>query len=142
MNVYTSRPIELKKDIQTIYGLVSKPTNLQPVLDKAGDKVAEYKIEISDEELTFFVPALGQVGLKKTETVAPNLVKYESFKSPVPLALQLNLSEESADKTLAQISVEVSIPPFLAGMVKGKITGALDKVANLLEKVDFSRIGL
>ena len=60
----------------------------------------------------------------------------------MPLALQLNLSEESADKTLAQISMEVSIPPFLAGMVKGKITGALDKVADLLEKVDFSRIGL
>ena len=63
MNVYTSRPIEIKKDIQTLYGLVSKPTNLQPIIDKAGDKVAEYKIEISDEQVTFFAPALGQIGL-------------------------------------------------------------------------------
>lgn len=142
MNVYTSRPIEIKKDIQTLYGLVSKPTILQPIIDKAGDKVAEYKIEISDEQVTFFAPALGQIGLKKIEEVAPNLVKYESFKSPVPLALQLNLSEEGADKTLAQIQVEVSIPPFLGGMVKGKITKGLEKVADLLEMVDFSKIGL
>ena len=85
---------------------------------------------------------LGQIGLKKIEEVAPNLVKYESFKSPVPLALQLNLSEEGADKTLAQIQVEVSIPPFLGGMVKGKITKGLEKVADLLEMVDFSKIGL
>lgn len=139
MQVYTSRPIELKKDINTLYDMISSPGKLQPLLEKFGDKVEKFKVQVSEDQLSLFVPAMGEVILKRTEALPPHSVKYESTKSPIPIALQFNLSENGESATLGQVAVHVNVPPFLSGVAKSKVEPALVKVADLLEKVDLDK---
>ena len=141
MQIYTSRPIELKKDIDTLFALVENPANMEPLLAKYGDKLdSKVKVELIDDQISLTLPMVGNVILKRGEVVAPNRVKYETVKSPVPVALVFSLSNHEEAHTLGQISVEVDMPLFLSGMVKGKVEPGLDKVANLLEQIDFDRL--
>lgn len=141
MQTYSSRPIELKKDINTVFGLVESPSHLKPLLEKYGDKLGnDVKVELVGEEIHLTLPMAGNVVLKRSEVVAPNRVKYETVKSPVPVALVFSLAKHEEVHTLGQISVEVSMPSFLSGMVKGKVEPALDKVAKILEQIDFDRL--
>ncbi|MDD7438615.1 MAG: hypothetical protein PUK66_07285 [Bacteroidales bacterium] len=141
MQIYTSRPIELKKDIDTIFGMVENPHNMEPLLEKYRDKLDDnVKVELVGDQISLTLPMVGNVIMKRTEVVAPNRVKYETIKSPVPVALVFSLSKHEASHTLGQISVEVNMPPFLSGMVKGKVEPGLDKIANLLEQIDFDRL--
>lgn len=68
----------------------------------------------------------------------PNSVNYETIKSPVPVSLLINLSDQGNGTTLGQVTAKVNVLIFLAGMVKSKVGPALDKVANLLEKIDLT----
>lgn len=139
MQTYTSRPFELKKDINTIFGMISSPAKLALVVEKYADKLKSANLKISEDEITFDVPMMGNVQLKRTEILAPNRVKYETVKSPVPFSLILSLAEHEGGHTLGTIAVEANIPSFLSGTVKGKIEPALEKLADLLEMVDFDR---
>lgn len=141
MQIYTSRPIELKKDIDTIYHLTESPANMAPLLEKFGDRLDDdVKVELGEEQFTATLPVVGDVILKRTEALAPNRVKYETIKSPMPAALVFNFSKHEDEHTLAQISLEVNMPPFLSGMVKGKVEPGLEKLADLLEQIDFDRL--
>lgn len=120
--------------------MVSSPAHLAPIAEKFKDYIGEYQLELGETELSFSVPALGQIVLEQTEVIAPNMVKYGTKKSPIPLSVLLNLSKNTEETTLGQISVEVDVPPFLSGMVKKKIEPALDKVSNVLEQIDFDRL--
>lgn len=139
MQTFTSRPIELKKEIDKIYPLISQPQNLQPILEKMEDKVEDYKVTLTEDQLSFFAPGLGEVIMKRTEMLPPNSVNYETIKSPVPVSLLINLSDQGNGTTLGQVTAKVNVPIFLAGMVKSKVGPALDKVANLLEKIDLDK---
>lgn len=141
MQIYTSRPIELKKDIDTIYHLTESPANMAPLLEKFGDRLDDdVKVELGEEQFTATLPVVGDVILKRTEALAPNRVKYETIKSPMPAALVFNFSKHEDEHTLAQISLEVNMPPFLSGMVRGKVEPGLEKLADLLEQIDFDRL--
>lgn len=140
MQSYTSRAFELKKGIDPLFQLISKPTNLAPLAQKFDDKLPVKDLKLTDDEISFSVSPLGEIIMKRTEVLEPNMVKYESVKSPVPVKLVLNLSKESEEVTLGQVTVETNVPPFLRGMVKGKVQPALEKLADTLELIDFDRL--
>lgn len=140
MKVYTSRPIELKKEIETIYGLIANPNRLAPVIDKFADEAKEYQLELAEDQLSMALPAIGKVVIRRTEALPPNMVKYESVKSPVPIAVQFNLANNDDTHTLGQISLEINVPPFLSGMFGSKIEDGLAKAANMLEAIDLDRL--
>lgn len=139
MQNFTSRPIELKKDIQTIFGMLTNPTLLNPVLEKFRDKIPVKNIELGEDQVLVDTGMVGEIIMQKSNTMEPNLVEYKSLKSPVPVTLTFNLSEESEDKTLGQIGVALKVPPFMSGMIRSKVEPYLAEIANLLEKIDFDR---
>lgn len=140
MQSFTTRPIELKKDIQTIFGMIDNPTLLNPVLAKFKDKIPSKKVLLREDGFTIDTGFIGEVTLVKSQSNPPHLVEYTSGKSPVPIKLRFNLSELSEDKTLGQITLEVNAPVFLSGLLRSKIEPALTEVANMLELVDFDRL--
>lgn len=140
MQVYTSRAFELKKDIDTVYELASKPSNLSSIASKFSQHLKDLDLELNEKEIQFKAPVIGVIRLTKTEEVTPNTIKYEATKSSIPLSVILNFSKSSEEVTLAQISLEVNVPPFLSSMVKNKVEPALEKVSTLLEQVDFNRL--
>lgn len=140
MQVYTSRPIELKKDIESIYQLTSNPTRLEPIAENFKQHLERIELQLSEKSISFQVPALGVISLRIVDSIEPNLVKYEATQSPIPLAVILNFSKNTEDVTLGQITLETNVPPFLSSMVKSKVDPLLEKISNLLEHTDFSRL--
>lgn len=140
MQSYTSRAFELKRDIETVYQLVSQPNRLAPLLEKFDDKMPVKDVELAEDQISFSVAPLGEIIMKRTEVIEPNMVRYQSVKSPVPVRILLNLSKESEETTLGQVTFETNVPPFLSGMVKGKVEPALEKMADALEQIDFDRL--
>lgn len=140
MQNITSRPIELKKDIRTIFGMLNNPALLNPILEKFRDKIPAKKIELGADKVLVDVGMMGDIILEKSNSMEPTLVEYKSVKSPMPVTLTFNLSEESADKTLGQIGLALNVPPFLSGMIRSKAEPIMGEIAEFLEKIDFDRL--
>ena len=128
MKTYHSKVFSLKKDIDQAYTLLSNPTNLKPFADKYGDKINLKDLTLTSDALSFSLPGVGPVVFRLAETEAPNYIKYKSEKSPVPMALSVNLSKHQ-EKTDAQLSLDVEVPAFMSGMVETVVKPLLDKVS-------------
>lgn len=140
MQTLTSRPIELKKDIHTIYGMLSNPASLSPLLEKYREKIPAKNILLEQDQISVDTGVFGEIILKQDKAMAPNLIQYSSVKSPMPVKLSINLSEDEENKTLGQFSLDFSVPPFLSGMIKSKAEPIMNEVANVLEKLDLDEI--
>ncbi|MDN4753551.1 hypothetical protein QYZ87_03270 [Porphyromonadaceae bacterium W3.11] len=140
MQTITSRPFELKKDINTIFGLVQNPSSLSPIIEKFHDRIPAKIAILKENQISVDTGAMGEIVMERSQVLAPNLVEYHSVKSPVPVKLSINLTEHGADTTLGQISIQASVPAFLSGMIKSKAEPIMAELANNLEKIDFDRL--
>lgn len=139
MEVINSKPFTLKQDINTIFGMVSKPSILSGLLEKVGDKVPLKGLSLTDEGFGFDAPIIGQIKFVRAAESTKNLVRYKAESAAVPLSLLVHMKEAS-EGTDMQLSLEADLPSFLKGMLSSKLSPALEKVSDLLGKVDFDKI--
>lgn len=132
MKTFNSKVFTVSKDINTLFGLVASPSNLQPLLEKLGDKFSADKVKVTENAIQTELPGLGAVSFVKEAEDAPNQVKYAAQGTPVPLTLVVNLAEQGEGKTDVQLSLDVEVPAFMGGMVGNTIKPMLDKVTDAL----------
>ena len=132
MKTFNSKVFTVSKDINTLFGLVSSPASLQPMLEKLGDKFSANKVKVSENAIQTELPGLGAVSFTKEAEAAPNQVTYAAQGTPVPLSLVVNLSAPEEGKTDVQLSLNVEVPAFMGGMVGNTIKPMLDKVTDAL----------
>lgn len=141
MEVINSRSFTLKKDIQTIFGIASKPSLLSGLLAKAGDKLPLKNVTLSDDSFGFDAPMAGKVKFVRSADSTPNLIRYKAENAAVPLTFLIHM-KEAGEHTDMQLCVEANIPSFLKGMVMSKLAPGLEKAADMLEQIDFDRLKL
>ncbi|MDO4771470.1 hypothetical protein [Porphyromonas sp.] len=139
MEIINSRSFTLKKDVQTVYGIASKPSILSGVLAKIGDKLPLKDVSLTDDSFAFDAPMVGQVKFVRSADSTPSMIRYKAENAAIPLSLLIHM-KETGEHTDMQLSIEADIPSFLKGMVMSKLSPALEKAADTLEKVDFDRL--
>lgn len=135
MKTFNSKVFTLNRDILSLYHLVSNPSALRPLLEKVSGQVKVEDLQVQDDSVRFRTPGFGDIAVTLTEKEEPNYVKYTAEKSPVPIALLVHLTKNQ-EKTDVQLGVEVNVPPFMEGMVGGRLRPMLDKVADALAQAD------
>ncbi len=139
METFSSRPFTVKKDIDTIFGYLSNPSTLSEILSRHADKLSLSEVRLTEDSFAFDAPMAGTVKFVKNGVDAPYFVSYKAEKSPLPIALQLHL-KPSGEHTDVQISVDANVPVFLKGMISGRLTPVLEKIATMMEQIDFDRL--
>ncbi|MDO4789620.1 MAG: hypothetical protein Q3998_01485 [Porphyromonas sp.] len=135
MKTFSSPEFPVKLDISVIHSYLTDLTKVEPLIAKfGGDKVQT--LSASQEELKLKVKTLGEIGLKLVNTT-PNSITYQGISTPVPLHLRIELMEREGGN-YGQLFVDADVPPFLAGMVRGRIEPTLNKVGEMLGKMDLS----
>lgn len=138
MQVLNSRPFTIKKDIDSVFGLVSEPERAQHFLSKVGDKPGFKDVTISSDTIGVKVPYVGDITLRRNRVEAPSLISYTAEGAPLPIEVIFNLQPDG-EETKTQMSVEVDAPAFAGGMVRAKLQPFLDKAADSLEQLDVDR---
>ncbi len=78
---------------------------------------------------------LGAIAMRIVERQAPNKVRLEAEKSPIPATLTLNLQPAGEAATNLQVVIEADIPFLMRGMLSGPLAKAADGLANVLAMV-------
>ena len=134
---YESKVVSNASSIGAIFRVCSNLQNLERVQDKIPqDKIKE--LEIQEDFVRFKVDGLGQkVGIRIIAKEENDYVKYGIENAPVDGNFWIQLKAADEHNTFIKLTVKVDLPTMFKMMVGGKIQEALDKAADMLEKMPF-----
>lgn len=135
MKTFSSPEFPIKLDIPAVHSFLTDLTKVEPLIAKFGGEKVQ-TLSASEGELKLKVKTLGEVGLKLID-VAPNCITYQGISTPIPLRLRVELTEREG-KNYGQLLVDADVPPFLAGMVRGRLEPNLTKLGEILGNTDLS----
>ncbi len=130
MERYESKQHKIALPAEQIFPVISSFNNLTPAVQ---DKVEEW--QATDDTCSFKVKGF-TVKLRVSERVAPKHVKIESDGDGVPMdfAFWIQLQEVADNDTRFRLVLQVELNMMMRMMIGGKIQGALDQIAEGVEK--------
>lgn len=145
MAVYSSGDVNLHASADTVFDKLSNLENLRSLLEKVpADQIPNDKREMFDSiqitEDTISVPGgpVGNLTFRVIEKTAPSLIKLQGEGSPVPLALEMHLTPETADSCKARVDINIEIPALLKPMIGATIQKMADQFGQVLKSIPFS----
>lgn len=94
-------------------------------------------IDITSETITIPGGPTGPITLRKTETIAPSLIRMEGEGTPVALSLALHLRPLTDDSCEANVEIDIAIPPMLRPMIAGPLQKMTDQFSQVLRAIPF-----
>lgn len=95
------------------------------------------KIKVTSDSISFPSGSLGEIKLRKTKSVAPNLIQLEGEGTPVPMSLRLNIMPFGETACTANVEIDLQIPAMLKPMVSGPLKKMTTEFANMLRQMPF-----
>lgn len=97
------------------------------------------QVKVTSDTISFPGGPVGELTLRKVESVAPSLIRLEGEGTPVPLSLSLKIATTSAETCSARVEIDIQIPMMLKPMVNGPLQKMVDQFAQMLCKVPFNK---
>lgn len=94
-------------------------------------------IDITSDTITIPGGPTGPITLRKTETIAPTLIKMEGEGTPVALSLALRLRPLTDESCEANVEIDIAIPPMLKPMISGPLQKMTDQFSQMLRAIPF-----
>ena len=122
MSTFESSIREIQFTQTAVFNTLSDLSNLERVKDKLPqDKLEQFVFD--KDSLTISVNPVGQIKLRIIEREAPKCIKFETEESPLPFKIKL--------------TIKVELNPFIKGMVKKPLSEGLEKVADMLQLIQY-----
>lgn len=95
------------------------------------------KIKVTPDTISFPSGPMGEIKLRKTQSVSPNLIALEGEETPVPMSLKLHLMPMGEEACTANVEIDLQIPAMLKPMVSGPLKKMTTEFANMLRQMPF-----
>lgn len=139
MSTFTSPEFTLKNDINKVKETLTDFNKISKVIEKAPSNKVQI-VSVEDDSITVKSSMTGPITLQLSEATDNKLV-YKTTSSPIPLTLVVDL-EERDGQSYGRLTLDASIPPFLMGMVRGKLDPAMERMAAAVSEIDIDRLNL
>ncbi|MDE6338380.1 MAG: hypothetical protein K2K97_01160 [Muribaculaceae bacterium] len=145
MATYKSDDVTLLAPAEVVFAKLDNLEGLGDMIKNApADQIPADKremlegISVTHDTITFPAGPMGSLTLRKTQSVAPTLIRLEGDGGPVPMSLSLNIIPVSAENCSANVEIDLQIPAMLKPMVNGPMKKMTTEFANMLRAVPFS----
>ncbi len=118
-----------------VYAKLSNLENVEAMRDKLPeDKVKDLKFD--RDSLTLTTP-MGAVKLEIVEREEPKCIKFAASESPLPFNFWIQLLPVTDSSCKMKLTIKAELNMLLLGMVKGPLKEALEKIADVLQMIDY-----
>lgn len=145
MALYKSSPVGIKSSAETVFNKLSDFSNLKSLMEKVpessipADKKEMFdSVKVTSDSISFSAGPVGDVTLKVTEKLPPELIKLEGVNTPVAISLSLLISPVSAESCEAMVEIDIAIPAMLKPMIGGTIQKMTDQFSQVLGALKFN----
>lgn len=125
--------------VEAVFAKVSDLRHMEKVANVLDNAKVDLKVVDADRcELS--IPMAGSVAFKVVRRTPSTEVFYEIEHSMLPAQMRITLSPaDDAGSSFLQLSADVELNPFIAGMVKSRLADGIVKAAQMLSKIDYSQ---
>ncbi|MBR6104099.1 MAG: SRPBCC family protein [Paludibacteraceae bacterium] len=150
METYESSVKKVYATAEDIYRVVSdmnnvaKMKNMIPVSMKEqyGDKLKVLEtMECDDNSVTFEAPMVGRMGIVIVEREENKVVKFGGNPSPCEFNFWIQMKQVNETESAIKLTLKADLPFMIKMMVGSKLKDGIEKLAEMMAKVDYSRLG-
>ena len=118
MKIETTHQI-VNANQETVYSFLVDMNNFEQLLPK--DKIE--KFSATEDTCTFKIKSMGTIELKRVASTPNSLIYLDSYgKSPIKFSLNIYLSENDANSSVAYIVFDGDVNPFMKMMLEKPLT--------------------
>lgn len=120
---------------QAVYEKLSDLSNLEKVRDKIpADKIKD--LSFDSDSLTISAP-MGSVSMRIIEREEPKCIKFATENSPISANLWIQVVPEGDAACKMKLTIKADINPFIKGMVQKPLQEGIDKIADVLQMINY-----
>lgn len=145
MATYSSEQVNINAPAEIVFDRLNNLEGLGTLLMNApvdslpDDKRAMLdQVQVTADTITFPGGPVGNITLRKEETVRPEIIRLVGDGTPVPLSLSLRIRPENEIACSARVDIDIQIPAMLKPMVNGPLQKMADQFATMLRSIPFA----
>lgn len=121
---------------RAVYQTLSNLRNLENMRGRLPeDKVNEF--EFDNDSVAISVAPVGKIAMRIVEREEPKTVKFESVDSPMPFNFWIQLLPVSDTTCKMKLTLKAELNPFIKGMVQKPLTEGIEKIADVLQMIQY-----
>lgn len=150
METYESSVKKVYAKVEDIYKVVSdmnnvaKMKNMIPVSMKEqyGDKLKVLEtMECDTNSVSFDAPMVGRMGIVVVEREENKVVKFGGNPSPCEFNFWIQMKQTGENESAIKLTLKADLPFMIKMMVGSKLKDGIEKVADMMARVDYSGFG-
>ena len=137
MATYSSKPIEIPMQAESVYEKVSNLSGFQERIDNLPQDVKDKigAVRFTEDSIIINAATVGDMVLSISEKVPGKRVAFTANGAPVPIVMSINLENIDNEKTLVTTCIEVEIPAMLKPLVGPKLQEAAEKFGDMIGNI-------
>ena len=121
---------------ESVYAMLSDLSNINRVADRLPeDKLKD--LEFDTDSVSISVAPVGRIKLNIIERDEPKCIKFATEQSPVPFNLWIQMLPVTETTSKMKLTIKADLNPFIKGMVSKPLTEGLEKIADMLEMIQY-----
>lgn len=122
-----------------IFAVLSDLNHLELAKDRIPqDKIKDFSFD--KDSCTVTVDPIGKVKFVIIDREPSKTIKFEAEQVPVALNMWIQLQSSGDTETKMKLTIKADLNPFLKPMVSKPLQQGLDKVADILSSLPYSKI--
>lgn len=139
MDTYESEIKKVNSSAEDVYALVSDLSNIELFKNRIPTgKITDLTFDANS--CHFGISPFGKIGVKIVDREQNKTVKYAADHSPVDFNMWIQLKEVSAQDTRLKLTVKADLNPLIKMMVSSQLQTMLNKLADALSKLPYSKL--
>ncbi|THG47026.1 hypothetical protein [Muribaculum caecicola] len=137
MATYSSKPIEIPMQAESVYEKVSNLSGFQERIDNLPQDVKDKigAVRFTEDSIIINAATVGDMVLSISEKVPGKRVAFTANGAPVPIVMSINLENIDNEKTLVTTCIDVEIPAMLKPLVGPKLQEAAEKFGDMIGNI-------
>ncbi|WP_289858635.1 hypothetical protein [uncultured Muribaculum sp.] len=137
MATYSSKPIEIPMQAESVYEKVSNLSGFQERIDNLPQDVKDKigAVRFTEDSIIINAATVGDMVLSVSEKVPGKRVAFTANGAPVPIVMSINLENIDNEKTLVTTCIDVEIPAMLKPLVGSKLQEAAEKFGDMIGNI-------
>lgn len=133
MAKYTGDSVTINKAPAEVFDRIANIGAYQKYLDKLPEDIKSKigDVRFSDDAIIITAAPVGEIVLRLVEKQTPSNLKFEAQGSPVPLFVNIALTEDNGSTKLSPV-IDVEVPAMLRPFVAPKMQEAANQMGKML----------